>query len=62
MKNIIKNNTKNIIKNKNGEVSVLVIALIFISCIMVSGLVDISMSQWGIRETQVKLDIAGTNA
>lgn len=53
---------KNKIMNKNGEVSVLVVALIFISCIMVTGLVDMSMSQWGIRETQAKLDIAGTNA
>ena len=53
---------KNKIKNKSGEVSVLVVALIFISCIMVTGLVDMSMSQWGIKETQAKLDIAGTNA
>ena len=53
---------KNKITDKKGEVSILMVALIFIVCIMLSGMIDMSTKQWGIKETQSKLDIAGTNA
>lgn len=53
---------KNKIKDKKGEVSILIVSLIFIVCIMLSAIIDMAVKQWGIKETQSKLDIAGTNA
>lgn len=49
-------------KDKKGQISVIVVILIMILSYMFSALVDIGGMQWGLRETQTKLDIAGTNA
>lgn len=52
----------NIIKRKNGEISILMALFILVLCIMLSGMMDLASRQWGLRETQTKIDIAGTNA
>ena len=50
------------IKETKGEISILIALFILILCIMLSGLTDIGNRHWGLRETQTKIDIAGTNA
>lgn len=50
------------IKSKKGQISVLMVVFIMILCYMLAGMVDIANRQWGIEETQSKIDIAGMNA
>lgn len=50
------------LKQKEGELNILLVVLIMVVCYMLSGMVDISSKQWALKETQSKLDIAGMNA
>lgn len=52
----------NKLKEKKGQVSVVMVILIMILCYMFAGMVDLGTRQWGLRETQTKIDIAGMNA
>lgn len=52
----------NKLKEKKGQISVIMVILIMILCYMIAGMVDIGTRQWGLRETQTKIDIAGMNA
>lgn len=51
-----------IIKNKDGAVSVIVVIFVLILATMLAGMVDMGIMQFGIKETQTKIDVAGTNA
>lgn len=50
------------LKSKKGEISVLMVLFILILTYMFGFMLDLGNRQWGIRETQTKIDIAGTNA
>lgn len=49
-------------KERKGQISVIMVVLILILCYMFASMVDISTRQWGLKETQTKIDIAGMNA
>lgn len=50
------------IKERQGSISVIVVIFVFILVSMFAGMVDTSTIQFGLKETQGKIDIAGTNA
>lgn len=50
------------IKEKDGQISVIMVIFIMILCYILSGMIDIGGRQWAVKETQSKIDIAGMNA
>ena len=52
----------NKLKEKKGQISVIMIVFIMVLCYMLASMIDIGNKQWGLRETQTKIDIAGMNA
>lgn len=52
----------NKLKNKDGQISVIMVVFIMILCYILSGMVDLGTRYWGLKETQSKIDIAGMNA
>lgn len=52
----------NKLKEKKGQISVIMVIFIMILCYMLASMIDIGNRQWGLRETQTKIDIAGMNA
>lgn len=52
----------NKLKEKKGQISVIMVIFIMILCYMFASMIDIGNRQWGLRETQTKIDIAGMNA
>lgn len=52
----------NKLNEKKGQISVIMVIFIMGLCYMFAGMIDIGNRQWGLREVQTKLDIAGMNA
>lgn len=52
----------NKLKEKKGQISVTMVIFIMVLCYMLASMIDIGNRQWGLRETQTKIDIAGMNA
>lgn len=50
------------LQSKKGAVSVLMVVFILVLCYMFGSMLDLGNRYWGIRETQSKIDIAGSNA